>query len=209
VLNKSAKTITGILVALAAYGVTALPAQAAPIQPKQDILIGQLAAKANPIQPKQEVLISQLAGHEVYKKENQLMWQDYVLGRVRGKVGNILMIEFLKYGPLPGYIDLGDGNKMTHYHMEGAAEPGDDVILRPEFVNGKFASMGMIDSRYIQTFVTPAHPYWVSRLNIKAVPVVEKSAINFESSAPVSLPPVQPSAAPVFQPAPAPVRGMW
>jgi hypothetical protein len=48
-------------------------------------------------------------------------------------------------------------------------------------------------------------------LKIKEISVVEKSAINFESSAPVSLPPVQPSAAPVYQPAltPAPIRGMW
>lgn len=192
-LNKSAKTIAGVFVALAAYGVSAIPAQAEPVSAKQDILI------------------SQLPGHEVYKKENQLIWQNYVLGRVRGKVGNILMIEFLKYGPLPGYIDLGNGYKMTHLHIEGAAEAGDDVIVRPRFSNGKYVGWDLIDAKYIQTFVAQAHPYWVSRLKLKEIPVVEKSAINFESSAPVSLPPVQPSAAPVYQPAPtpAPIRGMW
>ncbi|MFM7579105.1 MAG: hypothetical protein ACKO5Q_19495, partial [Microcystaceae cyanobacterium] len=72
------------------------------------------------------------------------------------------------------------------------------------------AGWDFIDAKYIRTFVSQAHPYWVTRLNIKAIPVVEKSAINFESSAPVSLPPVQPSAPPVAPaPMPAPVRGLW
>lgn len=192
-LNKSAKTITGVLVALAAYGISAIPAQAKPVSAQKN------------------VLISQLAGHNTYMKQDQLLWKNYAVGRVRGKVGNILMIEFLKYGVFPGYIDLGNGNKMTHLHIEGAAEPGDDVIVRPKFVNGKYAGWDFIDAKYIQTFVSQANPYWVTRLKIKEIPVVEKSAINFESSAPVSLPPVQPSAAPVYQPAPtpAPIRGMW
>ncbi|MFM7383539.1 MAG: hypothetical protein ACKO1W_10880, partial [Microcystaceae cyanobacterium] len=151
-----------------------------------------------------------LAGHNTYMKQDQLLWKNYAVGRVRGKVGNILMIEFLKYGAFPGFIDLGNGNKMTHLHIEGAAEPGDDVIVRPKFVNGKYAGWDFIDAKYIRTFVSQAHPYWVTRLNIKAIPVVEKSAINFESSAPVSLPPVQPSAPPVAPaPMPAPVRGLW
>jgi hypothetical protein len=193
VLNKSAKTITGVIVALAAYGISAIPAQAEPVSAKQD------------------VLISQLAGHNTYMKQDQLLWKNYAVGRVRGKVGNILMIEFLKYGAFPGYIDLGNGNKMTHLHIEGAAEPGDDIIVRPRFSNGKYVGWDFIDAKYIQTFVSQANPYWVTRLKIKEIPVVEKSAINFESSAPVSLPPVQPSAAPVYQPAPtpAPIRGMW
>jgi len=192
VLNKSAQAITGIVAAVAAYGMTTLPAE------------------ANPLQPKGEVLISQLAGHNTYMKQDQLLWKNYAVGRVRGKVGNILMIEFLKYGAFPGFIDLGNGNKMTHLHIEGAAEPGDDVIVRPKFVNGKYAGWDFIDAKYIRTFVSQAHPYWVTRLNIKAIPVVEKSAINFESSAPVSLPPVQPSAPPVAPaPMPAPVRGLW
>jgi hypothetical protein len=190
VLNKSAKTLTGVLVALAAYGVSAIPAE------------------AKPMQSKQEVLVSQLRGHEVYKGQDQWDWRNYAVGRVRGKVGNILMIEFLKYGAFPGYIDAGDGYKITHYHMEGAAEPGDDVILRPEFVNGKLMGMTYIDSKYLQTYVSQAHPYWVSRLKLKEVATVEKSAITFESSAPVSLPPVQATPAPVYQPAPA-IRGMW
>lgn len=192
-LNKSAKTLTGVIVALAAYGVTAIPAE------------------AKPVQPQKEVLISQLRGHEVYRKQDQWDWRNFAVGRVRGKVGNILMIEFLKYGAFPGYIDLGNNNKMTHLHIEGSAEPGDDVIVRPRFSNGKYVGWDFIDAKYLRTFISQAHPYWVSRLKLKDVATVEKSAITFETSAPIGLPPVQPSAAPVYQPAPvsAPVRGLW
>jgi hypothetical protein len=184
VLIKSVKTLTAILVALAAYGVSAVPANAKPMTTKQD------------------VLVSQLSGHDLYNKGSQLVMSDYAIGRVRGAVGSILQIELLKYGEFPGYMQIGD-TKFTHLNMPGNAQPGDDVIIR--YVSGS--------KRLELGGASLAHPAWISRLNLKEVSSYEKTAVEFESSAPVSLPPVQPSAPPAYQPAPtpapAPVRGMW
>jgi hypothetical protein len=182
VLTKSVKTLTGILVALAAYGVSAVPAQ------------------ANPFSTKKEVLVSQLTGHDLYNKGSQLMLSEYAIGRVRGVVGNIMFIEFLKYpGSMSsaGYFMRGD-QRYTHIHLPGSAQPGDDVMVS-------------YNSNAKVWQASTAHPAWISRLNLKEVPTFEKSAIDFESTAPVSLPPVQPSAPPVFapEPAPMPVRGLW
>ncbi|BFM38816.1 hypothetical protein [Synechocystis sp. LKSZ1] len=174
-LIKSASSIATAILTLSVVGMTALSAQ------------------ANPLPTKGETLLSQLPGHDVYKKEDQMQFSDYGIGRVRGKVGNIVMVELLKYGAFPGYISLDNGQRITHVDVEAAAEPGDDVL---------------IDLKTLS--VMQAHPVWLTRLKLKEVAAVERSAINFESSAPVSLPPVQPSApvapAPV---APTPVRGLW
>jgi hypothetical protein len=187
VLIKSVKTLTAILVALAAYGVSAVPAQ------------------ANPIASKKEVLVSQLTGHDLYNKGSQLMLSDYAIGRVRGAVGNILFIELLKYpgsASAAGYYSYMDRSnnetRYTHLHLPGSAQPGDDVMISRTASNGIWT-------------VSTAHPAWISRLNLKEIPTYEKTAVEFESTAPVSLPPVQPSAPPVYQPAPepAPVRGLW
>lgn len=184
-LNKSVKALTGILVALAAYGVSALP------------------AKAEPMTTKQEVLVSQLSGHDRYNNGTQLVLSDYAIGRVRGAVGNILFIELLKYpssASATGYYSYIDRNnnetRYTHLHLPGSAQPGDDVMISRTASNGIWT-------------VSQAHPAWISRLNLKEIPSIERSAVEFESTAPVSLPPVQPSTPPVYQPAPAPIRGMW
>jgi hypothetical protein len=188
VLTKSVKTLTGILVALAAYGVSSLPAE------------------AKPIQTKPEVLVSQLSGHDLYKPINsQLVLGDYGIGRVRGAVGSILFIELLKYpasASAAGYYTYRDRNnnevRYTHLHLAGSAQPGDDVMIRRTANGGAWE-------------VAPAHPTWISRLNLKEIPTFERTAVDFETTAPVALPPVQPSAPPVYTPAPAPapVRGMW
>ena len=180
-LTKSVKTLTGILVALAAYGVSAVPAQ------------------ANPLPTKKEVLVSQLVGHDLYNKGSQLMLSEYAIGRVRGVIGNIMFIEFLKYPSSmssAGYFMQGD-QRYTHIHLPGSAAPGDDVMVR-------------YDSNASVWEASTAHPAWISRLNLKEIPTFEKTAIEFETTAPVSLPPVQPSA-PVYtpEPAPMPVRGLW
>jgi hypothetical protein len=182
VLTKSVKTLTGILVALAAYGVSAVPAQ------------------ANPIASKKEVLVSQLTGHDLYNKGSQLMLSDFAIGRVRGVIGNIMFIEVLKFPSSmssAGYFMRGD-RRYTHVHLPGSSQPGDDVMIR---YNGNAKIWE----------ASTAHPAWISRLNLKEIPTFEKTAIDFQSTAPVSLPPVQPSAAPVYTPAPAPapIRGMW
>jgi len=194
VLIKSAKTLTGVMLALAALGVSILPAQ------------------AQPTSVQKEILLSQLSGDQTYKKQNQLFLSNYAIGLVRGKVGNILFVQFLPYASFPGYV--GSNKKITHIHLEGAAEPGDDVILRPAFdSNGNFKSWEMIDKDYITSIISTAFPRWITRLKYKEVAAVETSSINFESSAPVSLPPVERSApasvAPAPAPAPSSVRGLW
>ena len=182
-LTKSVKTLTGILVALAAYGFSAVPAQ------------------ANPLPTKKEVLVSQLPGHDLWMKGgSQLVLGNYAIGRVRGVIGNIMFIEFLKYpGSLSsaGYFMRGN-ERLTHIHLPGSAQPGNDVRVS-------------YDSSAKVWQASTAHPAWISRLNLKEVPTFEKTAINFESTAPVSLPPVQPSVPPAFtpEPAPMPVRGLW
>ncbi len=183
-LTKSVKVFTGVVAALAACGISAMPSQAEPV----------------PAQKSSEVLVSQLAGHDVYNKTPQMLIGDYAIGRVRGVIGNILFIEFLKYPQSlssAGYFTVGN-QRYTHLHLTGSAQPGDDVMVR-RTSDGKAWEVGV------------AHPAWISRLNLKEVPTFERSAVNFESTAPVSLPPVQPSQPPAYRPAPAPapVRGMW
>ncbi|MEB3310100.1 MAG: hypothetical protein VKJ02_07675 [Snowella sp.] len=181
-LTQSVKVLTGVVAALAAYGISAMPAQ------------------AEPVQQSSEVLVSQLAGHDLWRKGGtQLLIGDYAIGRVRGVIGNILFIEFLKYPQslsADGFFTVGD-RRYSHVHLVGSAQPGDDVIVR----------------RSGNTWeVAQAHPVWISRLNLKEVPTFERSAVNFESTAPVSLPPAQPAPAPTFRPAPAPapaIRGLW
>ena len=183
VLTKSVKTLTGILVALAAYGVSAVPAD------------------ANPIANKKEVLVSQLAGHDLYNKGSQMVLSDYGIGRVRGVIGNVMFIQILKY---PGSVSsagymMRNNERLGKFQAIGSAQPGDDVKIR-------------YDSNTKIWETSTAHPAWISRLNLKEIPTFEKTAIDFESTAPVSLPPVQPSAPPVYTPAPAPeapIRGMW
>ncbi len=188
VLTKSVKTLTGILVALAAYGVSALP------------------ANAEPVQTKKEILVSQLQGHERFNKGTQLMLSDFAIGRVRGVVGNIMFIQFLKYPSSmssAGYFMRGD-QRYTHIHLPSVTpplspQPGDDVMVRYN-TNAKTWE------------ASAAHPTWISRLNLKEIPTFERTAVDFETTAPVSLPPVQPSTAPVYTPAPepqSPVRGLW
>lgn len=175
-LIKSASSMATAILTLSAVSITALSAQ------------------ANPFPTKGETLLSQLPGHDTWRKGGeQLQFSDFGIGRVRGKIGSIVMVEFLKYGAFPGQITLDNGQKLTHLNVEAVAEPGDDVL---------------IDLKTLS--VMQAHPVWLTRLKLKEVVAVERSAINFESSAPVSLPPVQPSAsvAPA-RVAPAPVRGLW
>lgn len=182
-LTKSVKVFTGVVAALAACGISAMPSQAEPVQSQKS----------------SEVLVSQLSGHDLYKPINtKLVLGDYAIGRVRGVVGNILFIEFLKYPQSlssAGYFTVGN-QRYTHLHLQGSAQPGDDVMVR-RTADGKAWEVAV------------AHPAWISRLNLKEVSTFERSAVNFESTAPVSLPPVQPSQPPAYRPAPAPVRGMW
>jgi len=185
VLNKSAKVLSGVLLALAAFGVTA-PAQAGPAASKGSLLL------------------SQLPGHDRYiPGGEQMTFDGLAIGRVRGAVGSIIQVQLLEYGAFPGYIQVSDNRRRYNWNGTGAAMPGDDVLLRPMFdSNGKYLGA---------EFVSVAHPAWLTRLNLKEVQEVQASAIEFTPSEPVSLPPVTrpaPTVAPVA-PAPMPIRGLW
>ncbi len=185
--NKSAKVLSGILLATAAFGFSA-PAQAEPFPTKGNILL------------------SQLPGHDMYAPMNeQMSFDGLAIGRVRGKVGSILQVELMEYGDFPGYIQVSDNYRMYHWDGVGGAEPGDDVLLTPVFDD---------NGNYVTTnFSSIAHPAWLTRLDLKEVQEVTMSEINFESSAPVALPPVTRSAPAPVAPAPAPmptsIRGLW
>ncbi|MFM1843841.1 MAG: hypothetical protein RLZZ490_2584 [Cyanobacteriota bacterium] len=184
-LNKSAKVLSGVLLALATLGAT--------------------SAQANPFASKGTMLLSQLPGHDTYIKGNEQMTFDgLAIGRVRGAVGSIIQVELLEYGDFPGYIQVSDDHRRYHWDGAGAAMPGDDVLLRPIFDD---------DGKYRGTeFVSVAHPAWLTRLNLKEVEDVKVSEVEFTPSEPVALPPVSrpaPAPAPAIAPAPRPVRGLW
>ncbi len=172
---KSAKVLTGTLLAAAAISVAA-PAHA-------------------------QRLPAFMPGHETYIEPLGMeSMEGLALGRVRGKVGSILQVGLLEYGGFPGYIEIDDDTRKYHWDGVGAAEPGDDVILRPMYDD---------DGNYVGTeFVSLAGPAWLSRLDLKPVEKVEMSEIDFEASEPVGLPPVS-RPAPAPAPAPMPIRGMW
>ena len=182
-LNKSAKVLSGVLLALATVGAT--------------------SAQANPFASKGSILLSQLPGHDTYVKGGEQMTFDgLAIGRVRGAVGSIIQVELLEYGDFPGYIQVSDDHRRYHWDGTGAAMPGDDVLIKPLFDdNGKYLGA---------EFVSVAHPAWLTRLDLKEVAEVQVSEIEFTPSEPVSLPPVtRPAPAPAIAPAPMPVRGLW
>lgn len=184
-LNKSVKVLSGVLLALAAFG-AASPAQAGPAASKGSLLL------------------SQLPGHDLWRKGGeQMSFDGLAIGRVRGAVGSIIQVQLLEYGDFPGYIQVSDNHRRTRWNGTGAAMPGDDVLIKPIFDdNGKYRGA---------EFVSVAHPAWLTRLNLKEVQEVKVSEIEFTPSQPVSLPPVTrqaPTVAPVA-PAPMPIRGLW
>lgn len=155
-----------------------------------------------------EQLISQLRGHDEYTNEPDFVASRYNIGRVRGMTGNILSIEL--FNP----VVVGDreiktvnvtatqtvGRQTTVgeiYNDIGYPLPGDDVGLVYE--DGQWSIVG----RY--------HPYWVSRLELREVPVVERSAFEWNPQ-PFGLPPLEQPTVVIqreSESAPAPVRGMW
>jgi hypothetical protein len=165
------------------------------------LLLSLAAISTTPAQaePEGEVL-TQLPGHDVYYGEDQMEESDYYVGRVRGIAGPILMIELIP----PVTIE---GEEITHvntaatgwgkYRNIGYPRPGDDIALKWE--DGQW----VIVDRY--------NPYWITRLDLREVSEVQRSAIDWGETREVGLPPLQPSPAVVQEivPAPQPVRGMW
>lgn len=190
---KTSQVLTGLTLALTLSAVAVPPAEA---EPKNE-----------------EVLISQLAGHEFYVPFEiyqddwvQFMFEEnLVLGRVRGKAGNQLSIELLS----PESVMIGD-KEVTSVNVGRAPyniRSGDDVLLKYDDVEETWVLIDDAMTAYEAKY-SHALPYWVSRLELRQVDDVERTAIDFGDTAPVGLPPAQQST--VYQePAPAPVRGLW
>lgn len=187
--------LTGMLVLVSLSAVSVTPAIAEPTQ-------AELSS------PSIEMQVAQLLGHETYKKEEQLKFSDYTLGRVRGRAGTLMSIELMDMSG--GEIKEGDGTVV----MSGGANPGDDVLLREE------------DGEY--EYVGQAHPYWITKLQedykwkmaaeTKGTALSERTASLWQTLAQnegrsVTISPLEPApaTAPVGgeYPEAEPVRGMW
>jgi hypothetical protein len=155
------------------------------------------------------LLISQLRGHNTYMGEPQMDPARYVLGRVRGTVGGILFVEFMKVYTVDGK-ELMSTEAVDGYtrRIVGDAKGGDDVIF--EVVDDKLVFVGL------------AHPYWISRLKLKSETAVDTNTSQLlqelnQSPRAWGLPTLAPEsrtyteATPVPEPAPAaaPIRGLW
>jgi hypothetical protein len=193
VLNAKSTLLAGLAVTLSWSAIAITPAQAEPAQ--------------------NGVLISQLRGHvvtdpiDVYRDEwLKFKFEDFAIGRIRGVTGDIAQIQIIS----PSSVKI-NGNDVTLVATRMPAywstlKPGDDTIMR--VVDGKWVIVS--DKRtYLNTYTAYAMPQWVSRLDLKEVALIERSAINW-SRPDVSLPPLPPNTA-VLEPAPAPapVPGLW
>lgn len=86
-----------------------------------------------------KTLISQLRGHDTFNGGSQMAWENYTLGRVIGKSGDILFIR----------TESG-----AVFHANGGFCPGSDVLVQ-QAENGRY---------YL---VENSHPQWISRLKSK------------------------------------------
>lgn len=154
-------------------------------------------AKAEPT----EQLLSQLPGHDLFNQQGQMDPSRYTVGRVRAMAGDILFIELFEP------FTVGD-RTITHLHLQGTSgigkhnnlgypRPGDDIGLA--YIDGSW----QIVQRY--------HPYWLTRLSLREVGEVQRSAIDWGETRIIGLPPLGPSEARVMpEPEPQrPIRGMW
>lgn len=177
-MTNTARTLTGMLLflSLAAIGTTSVQAE-----------------------PKEEVLV-QLPGHDVYMDKPQMNADDFFIGRVRARAGDILFISLFEPATINGRTITrlhATATGWGKYQNIGYPKPGDDVALKWE--DGGW----VIIDRY--------NPYWVSRLDLRDVREVQRSAIDWGETREVGLPPLQPSPSVVreVEPMPEPVRGMW
>ncbi len=165
--------------------------------------LATMPAKAQEVQQVLDNKLIPMSTHSWAQEVKDLDLEAVGVARVRGKVGDIISLEVMY--PEQG-LSIGDYtiNNMTltspSWDVYGVVNAGDDVIIG--YKDGNWVYLGK------SSFATYN---WITRLQLKAVPQVQKVSIDWGSSQPVSLPPVQPSAAqaPVTAPAPGPIRGMW
>lgn len=104
-----------------------------------------------------QTLISQLEGHDTFNSGSQMGWENYTLGRVIARSGDIV------------FIRTENG---TIFHGGGALCPGSDVLVG-QGENGKY---------YL---VENSHPQWISRLKGKYAwkQVASSGALNERTAA--------------------------
>lgn len=185
-------------------------------------LFGISPAQAEPAQ--EEVLISQLRGHkledpiDVYRSDwLEFKFEDYIIGRIRGVTGDVAQVQIISAGQ----------NKDAHVRMNydvGLTTGERDVWhvttqmpgYWPTLVAGADVIMQEVDGRWVivsddipdyNAYVVEAHPRWVSRLDLREVPLVTRTDIDWDRPD-VSLPPMQENLTEI-EPAPEPVPGMW
>lgn len=135
VTMKNLKFLTGLGLTIFLTSVISTPAKAGLIP---DIISKSLEKLKN--DSSEELVkessqeLSQLLGHDVYDGKPQIEWNNYILGRVVGKVGKIL------------FVKLPDG---THFNDVGEGYPGSDVLV--EEVDGRYHIVGMAHSPWIST----------------------------------------------------------
>lgn len=185
-------------------------------------LLGISPAQAEPAQ--EEVLVSQLRGHviqdpiDVYRSDwLEFKFEDYVIGRIRGVTGDVAQIQIISAGQ----------NKDAHVRMNydvGLTTGERDVWhvtsqlpgYWPTLVAGADVIMKEVDGEWViisderpelDVYVAESRPRWVSRLDLREVPLVTRTDIDWDRPD-VSLPPVEENQAEI-EPAPEPVPGMW
>lgn len=165
--------------------------------------LATMPAKAQEIQQVLDNKLIPMSSHSWASEVKDGDFDAVGIARVRGRAGDILSLQVL-------YPEEGMTVKDTtvtniaivspSWDVYGVVNPGDDLVIA--YKDGKWEYIGK------SSFATYN---WITRLKLKAVPTVQKVSIDWGSSQPVSLPPVQPSAAQAPAPAvaPTPIRGMW
>lgn len=185
-------------------------------------LLGISPAQAEPAQ--EEVLISQLRGHvlqdpiDVYRSDwLEFKFEDYVIGRIRGVTGDVAQIQIISAGQSKDAhvrmtYDVGfTTGERDVWHVTSQLPgywptlvPGADVIMRE--VDGEWVIIS--DERpELDVYVAESRPRWVSRLDLREVPLVTRTDITWDRPD-VSLPPMEENQAEIAPP-PEPVPGMW
>lgn len=87
-----------------------------------------------------EILISQLRGHDIYEGGTQQQWQEYSLGRVVGKSGNMMSIK----------ADDGTVFEARNYenYYTNYINPGSDVLISKD-EDGKYYVVKAAEAEWI------------------------------------------------------------
>ncbi len=191
---KKSQIVAGLALAASLSALSVAPAQAEP---------------AN-----EEVLMAQLRGHkledpiEVYKQDwLKFKFEDYAIGRIRGVTGDVAQVETIS----PPYVTIGAGDTPVWRistrlpKLWPTLVPGADVIMK--VVDGEWVIIS--DKKEdLMVLYDYAMPQWVSRLDLREVALIERTAIDW-SRPDVSLPPLAPSTAVLEPVEEAPVPGLW